>query len=107
MHHIHEMHTARDCDGLVESDQVIKTWGSAEGPDLWPAYMAFVIRFAGQEDPGWTLERTTEPNGLAALVYGGPTEEGFSATEAYLCKDEFCVYPQYRYRDHTAESMGY
>lgn len=102
--HVHVSRDARDCDGRIEDDRVFRL--SPDDPDnVWTWYVGHVLRFLSPE--GESIERDTTRDGYPRLIVDRQTDEGYEHTELIGCDDPECDPHAYRYRDHTAESMGY
>jgi hypothetical protein len=107
--HMHEDVQSRDCDGGHACDYTITEYAGETGRLAWSAYMAHVIRFHGLfgTEPGQTIERWTDVDGLWHIEYGGRSEEGFRRTHAYTCDDDWCTPGYGRVWDQFAEAAGY
>ena len=103
--HLHCEETQRDCDGLYERDNIWTPREGMTGRELW-TYAA-----TSRVDCTWNysqkVERTVDEDGLPVMEYFAHTDEGFIHEMIRGCDDEDCDPNARRYRDHTAESMGY
>lgn len=99
--HIHVHARAADCDGPIERHRIMAEYAGETGRLAWTQWVAFQVRYLG---PYETMKRDTEHHNHYHIEFGGPTEEGYSYTEAWTC--EGCTEGPYN-RDLFAEMAGY
>ena len=103
--HAHAYRSSRDCDGKYERDYI---WFPREGKTFAEVWTETVARESSADwHVRFTAERTTDPDGYPVLRTFAVTEEGYAEEEYVGCDDDQCDPNWRRYRDHTAEAMGY
>lgn len=103
--HVHIDRTARDCDGRYDRDLVFFPNERETFREMWT--WAVMRRVDVSWNSAVTLRRGTDEDGMPFAEYHALTEEGFEHEDIYACDDPRCEAGTHRYRDHTAESMGY
>lgn len=103
--HVHVVRTARDCDSRYDRDYIATPGPGETFRELWTGYAMRRL------DVTWNynvlVRRGTDEDGYPFLEYVADTEEGFEHEDIYGCDDPQCDPDKTRFRDHTAEAMGY
>lgn len=102
--HLHVSTDSRDCDGRYEHDYIVVPREGVSFRQLWAAHVEMLA--SRDYDECAEFERTTDRDGLPCVEYSARTDEGYRREYTYGCDGE-CDPRVYRYRDHTAEAMGY
>jgi hypothetical protein len=115
--HVHLESTSRDCDGRYDQGS---TWTPKDRKghpypvgeyvaewDVEAEVLRYIAQWPGSsyEGPG-QITLAVNDEGLKVVSFYMDTEEGFTSTHATIC-DEDCEPVEARFRDHTAERMGY
>lgn len=120
MRHIHVDGSSSDCDGRYSHGRVyrlntgIAKWalrpsralkGCEDEEPTWHDLVTYVFQ---QTAPVWSGRTTIDMDTEAGWMrWSTSTDEGGSGGEARICADQDCAYDDDRFRDHTAERMGY
>jgi hypothetical protein len=103
--HAHVTSDSRDCDGFYENDYV---WFPPEGMTFAEVWMGSLVADSAVDwHHSQTLERGVTADGYPTYEFYAITDEGFRREHYVGCDDYSCDPNRRRYRDHTAESMGY
>ena len=99
--HLHELDESKDCDGRLDHSRTVQPLRRVRS--AW--WLAWAVRDATRrsEANGWEGGYARADGG--ALVYGSPTEEGWSQTTVEACRDDCPM--EHSQRDYTAEAAGY
>lgn len=104
--HAHIAITSRDCDSTYENDYVAQRHDDEDEWDFRSRIIGGMVSFSGF---GGTLTVEHDPDDhddLGTAEWSESTEEGFRHAHARFCNDD-CDTGERRYRDRTAEAMGY